>query len=108
MSWITDVLRFRHDIFIVFIECKIIGNWSSKRAGGDESGHEVLTVWDNAEDHIVQVIEPDGLKRTLKFDYGATININQNILSYQSDTAEEIVVDEKEQSGKGKTRDKLL
>lgn len=36
-----------------------------------------------------------------------TINLHQNILSYHSGQVDEITIDEKEQSGKGKTRDKL-
>lgn len=53
------------------------------------------------------MIEPDGLRRHLEFAESTTIGINQNILSYDPSKAEEITVDEKEQSGHGKTRDIL-
>jgi len=107
MSWIIDYTRFRHDVFIVFIECKIEGRWDKKSAFGDKSGHEVLYTTDGSEKNIVHVIEPDGLRRMLHFQMGATISISGNVMSYASGQAEEMTVDEKVQAGKGKTRDIL-
>jgi hypothetical protein len=46
----------------------------------DKEREGVLVCQDNAENNIVQIIEPDGLRRTLLFSTGATISINQNIL----------------------------
>ncbi|MFZ0183439.1 MAG: hypothetical protein WBV92_06060 [Nitrosotalea sp.] len=108
MNWVNDVTRLRHDIFITFIECKISqkGNWENYTAFGDT--YKVLRALDNSGENIVQMIEPDGLKRTLLIRQAGTISMNQNVLSYNSGFVSEIVVDEKEQSGKGKTRDKLL
>ena len=109
MGWVTDVIRFRHDMFIAFIECKINdrGNWRNDTAYGDQSGHEVLRANDNSEFNTIQVIEPDGLRRTFRFNQGASISMYQNVLSYQSGYVEEIIVDEKAQAGKGKNRDIL-
>ncbi len=69
MSWIIDVLRFRHDMFIAFIECQINnrGNWQSVGAGDDRTGHKVLRALDNSEYNTVTVIEPDGLRRMFLF-----------------------------------------
>lgn len=109
MSWIEDFTVFRHNMFIVFIECKIDerGNWSRRDSPQTKIHYEVLMALDGSEYNIVQIIEPDGLRRTFHVSQGATISINQNVLSYQSGRLEEISVDEKAQSGKGKTRDIL-
>jgi len=109
MSWVDDLVVFRHDIFIVFIECKFNerGTWYRRDSPQTKSDYEVLGVRDNSEYNLVELIEPDGLRRILKFGEGATISMNGNILSYQSGRAEEIIVDEKSQAGKGKTRDIL-
>lgn len=109
MSWVDDLITFRHNVFIVFIECKFDerGTWSRRSSPQIKAYYEVVTANDNSEHNIVKVIEPDGLKRTFHVDYGATISMNQNVLSYQSGSLKELAVDEKEQSGKGKTRDIL-
>jgi hypothetical protein len=110
MSWVDDVIVFRHDMFIVFIECKFDdrGTWYRRDSPQTKrSDYEVLGVRDNSEYNLVTLIEPDRLRRTIKFDQGATIGMNGNVLSYQSGYAEEIVVDEETQQGKGKTRDIL-
>ena len=106
MSWSKNYLDFGHNVFIAFIECKIEGNWGNKFAF-DKEREGVLVCRDNAENNIVHLIEPDGLRRILQFSQGAIISINQNIFSYAEGFAQEITVDEKEQSGKGKTRDIL-
>lgn len=110
MSWIEDFMVFRHDMFIVFIECKIDnqGNWQRVDSKQTRIPYEVLRAIDGSEHNQVQIIEPDGLRRIFHIGDGATISINQNVLSYQSGRVDEIIVDEKEQSGKGKTRDKLM
>ena len=109
MSWVDDLITFRHNVFIVFIECKFDerGTWNRRDSPQTKSGYEVVTVHDNSEYNIIQIIEPDGLRRIFRVSAGATISINQNVLSYQSTRLEEITVDEKAQSGKGKTRDIL-
>ncbi len=108
MSWVTDFSRFGHRIFIAFIELKIDGSWNKHtEMMGDfrSTPYEVLSA--NSENCLVHIIEPDGLRRILQFTEGATISIRQNIFSYHQKQANEITVDEKEQSGKGKTRDTL-
>lgn len=106
MSWSRNYLDFGHNVFIAFIECKIEGRWNPKDVFDNER-EGVLACHDNSENNIVHLIEPDGLRRILQFGSGATISINQNIFSYTSDHAREITIDEKEQSGKGKSRDIL-
>jgi len=106
MSWMVDYKLFGHDTFIVFIECKIEGKWEKQNWANSDTGTKEI-LYAEGEDCIVHLIEPDGLRRILHFTKGGTINMRQNMLSYYSPQASEIVVDEKEQSGKGKTRDKL-
>jgi hypothetical protein len=109
MNWVDDFDIFRHNVFIVFIECKIDerGNWRRKNSIQSKSGYEVVVASDNSEYNMVQLIEPDGLRRNLLFKQGATFSINQNVFSYASGFAREIIVDEKAQAGKEKTRDTL-
>lgn len=106
MSWIEDFTVFRHNIFIVFIECKInnLGNWRRVDSPQTKSPYEVLRALDDSEHNEVHLIEPDGLRRIFHVKQGATIGMNQNVFSYQSGFLEEIAVDEKAQTGKGKTR----
>ena len=108
MSWATDFIKFGHQMFITFIELKIEGSWLKKTQtfGNVEMEYEIL-VANSIDNSMVQVIEPDGLRRILHFTEGGTIAIHQNVLSYHPKQVEEIAVDEKEQSGKGKTRDTL-
>lgn len=109
MSWITDFTKFGHRVFVSFIELKIEGSWTPNAAIMDAKNaiqHEVLTA-DSSDGSIVHFIEPDGLRRILQFTKGGTIGIHQNILSYHPAQVSEISVDEKAQSGKGKTRDIL-
>ena len=109
MSWIDNIIVFQHDTFIVFIECKVDdrGHWARRTSPQSPLFNEVLTAIDNSEYNLVHLIEPDGLRRILKFQQGATLSIQQNVFSYKSAFVEEITIDEKEQSGKGRTRDKL-
>jgi len=94
-------------MFIAYIELKIEGSWrtATQTFAGGSIRFEVLTT--NSEHCQIHVIEPDGLRRILEFTEGGTIALHQNILSYHPDQVNEITVDEKEQSGKGKTRDTL-
>lgn len=107
-DWITDYLLLGHNISIVFIECKIDGDWYRTEVKDQyNSVHGVLCAR-NSENCQVTIIEPDGLKRILLFTKGATINKVHNVFLYHSGQADEITVDEKEQAGYGKTRDKIL
>ena len=109
MSLIFDHIQLGHRFFISFIELKLEGSWrkfSLPSWDVPPRTYEVLAA--NSIYCYVHIIEPDGLRRILHFTEGGTIRIDQNIFSYHPDQVEEIVVDEKEQSGKGKTRDKLL
>lgn len=108
MSWMHDYSVLGHNTFIVFIECKIEGRWDRNvfEDPYDETKRDVLSALDG-KDCIIHLIEPDGLRRILHFTLRGTVNMRQNILSYHSGQVDEITVDEKEQSGKEKTRDKL-
>ena len=93
-------------MFLVFIELKILGTWvKSPQRNLTLEGDFMISTGDGSE---VVLIAPDGLRRHLSFKADATIVIMQNILTYNPEKVDEIVVDEKEQSGKGKTRDILL
>lgn len=109
MSWIDDFTIFGHNMFIVFIECKVDdkGHWGKKSSVQIKEKYEVGIATDNSEDNLVHLIEPDGLRRILQFKQGATFSIHQNVFSYRSGFVQEITVDEKAQAGKGKTRDTL-
>lgn len=93
-------------MFIAFIECKIEGSWMKKRVNSGTARLPRLFEYleaQNSETCKVHVIEPDGLRRIFLFTAGATIDMNQNILSYNPNYADEITVDEQEQSGRGRT-----
>lgn len=124
VSWIFDHVKLGHRVFIAFIELKIEGRWKHYRVREDPDAAEKLAevlhrsrstaettpvnvLASEEENCLVQVIEPDGLRRILEFTKGGTISIHQNVLSYHPEQVSEITVDEKEQSGKGSTRDKL-
>lgn len=108
MSWMFDHKFFGHDTFIVFIECKIEGRWTIQNwANHNDNQPAKILYAEDGENCRIHLIEPDGLRRILHFTKGGTLNMNQNILSYFSQQVDELTIDEKEQSGKGKTRDKL-
>lgn len=104
MSWKENYWQLHHDMFVVFIELKIKGSWTeSPQSNLNLKGNFMVS----NQGSSVELIEPDGLRRHLEFESDSTISIYQNILTYNSEKVEEITVDEKEQSGKGKTRDIL-
>lgn len=106
MSWVFDYTRLGHSVFIAFIELKIDGGWEKHEVTDlHQTVHEVMAA--SSENCMVHVIEPDGLRRILQFTKGGTIAIHQNVLSYHPEQVNEITIDEKEQSGKGSSRDKL-
>ena len=105
MTWKHNFWKHGHRMFVVFIELKLLGNWvESPQRNLNLKGDFIVSTGTGSE---IEIIEPDGLRRHLSFAQDATITIEQNILSYNPKTAEEITVDEQEQSGKGKTRDIL-
>lgn len=107
MSTVFDYEKLGHHVFIVFIELKIDGSWKKYNIPDEHStNHEVLAA-DHIENCIIHIIEPDGLRRILNFTKGGTISIHENVFSYKPKHVSEITVDEKEQSGNGKTRDRL-
>ena len=108
MSWVTDFTKFGHRMFITFIEMKIEGPWKRhvQSFGGRAIHYEVLTASDE-DNCYVHFIEPDGLRRILQFTMGGTLAVHQNVLSYHPEQVSEMAVDEKEQSGKGKSRASL-
>ena len=101
-----DHKRFGHDTFIVFVEFKIEGSWEIVNWATNFGTISILTATEN-ENCRIHLIEPDGLRRILHFTKGGTLNMNQNVLSYFSQQVDELTIDEKEQAGKGKTRDRL-
>ena len=110
MSWITAFQKFGHRLFIAYIELKIEGDWEKvvEYYGGNTAiQYEVISAKSN-EGCFIHVIEPDGLRRIFQVTKGGTVALHQNILSYHPDqVVESHEVDEKAQSGKGKTRDML-
>lgn len=103
-----DYTVLGHDIFIAFLECKIEGDWERQRFKDpyDQSiSHWVLSA--RKDNCLIKVIELDGLRRIFQITERGTINMHENVLSYHSDQVQEIIVDEKEQTGKGSSRDKL-
>ena len=106
MTWVFDLTRLGHRLFITFIELKIDGTWRKyEMTYLHQTVHEVMAA--DSENCMLHVIEPDGLRRILQFTKGGTIAIHQNVLSYHPEQVDEITIDEKEQSGKGSSRDKL-
>jgi len=107
-TWIFYKTKLGHSMFIAFIELRIDGSWKNRFVTGEYSKtFEVLTA-ENDDDCFVSIIEPDGLRRNFHFNKGSTIGIFQNILSYHPEQLhEEVTTDEKEQSGKGSSREKL-
>ena len=102
MGWQEEFWRLGHDMFLVFIELKIIGIWTaSPQSNSNKKGNFMVSTGHGAG---IEFIAPDGLRRHMAFKTDATITIRQNILTYDSETVEEIAVDENKQAGKGKTR----
>ena len=102
MGWREEFWHLDHDMFLVFIELKIIGTWvESPQSNLNKKGDFMVSTGHNSG---IEFIAPDGLRRHLAFKTDTTITIRQNILTYDSKTVEEIAVDENEQAGKGKTR----
>lgn len=97
---------------IAFLECKLKGSWMSAYGpsitplGGNSPSVDVLQRAMN-EDCRVELIMLDGLRRTLQFSQGDMIDISSNVLIYNNQNVDEITVDEKEQSGQGKSREHL-
>ena len=104
MSWRHNFWKHGHKMFLVFIELKISGNWSKPLRCHSNLEDDFMVSTGTSE---VEIIAPDGLRRRLSFDQDATIAVTQNILTYDPEKVEEITVDEKEQAGKGKTREIL-
>ena len=106
MAWLFSRFGEHDRMFISFIECKISGMWKNSTISDGETEHPVFQAV-NPQDCIIHLIEPDGLRRILQFRQGSVISIEQSMLLYKPDDAEEITIDEKAQAGKGKTRDIL-
>jgi len=103
LAWLFHTVTDTERMFIAFIECKISGTWERTfvTVGNEDFPTYRAMHQTNCEVHI---IEPDGLRRIFHFNNGSHISVENNILTYQPDQADEITVDEKEQAGKGKTR----
>ena len=102
MNWNENYWKFHQDMFIVFIELKIIGSWAeSPQRDLNLKGDFMVSRREGSE---IQIIAPDGLRRHLSFKEDAIVSINQNILTYNHEDADEITVDENEQAGKGKNQ----
>jgi len=105
-----EVAKF-DTLFITFIECNVKGIWQT--SGSLVSKIKKLTDWQtframDEETCQVWVISPDGLRRGWSFKTGSLVSIGSGILRFErSATVNDLTVDEKEQSGKGKTRETL-
>ena len=97
---------------IAFLECKLKGIWATSTSTNisiintGETSTELLqrAMNDNCS---VELIVLDGLRRTLSFREGDMIDIESNVLIYNNQNVDEITIDEKEQSGYGKSREHL-
>jgi len=106
MAWLFSRLDEYDRMFISFIECKISGMWKNSTISDGKMEYPIFQAM-NPQGCIIHLIEPDGLRRMLQFRQGSVVSIEQSILLYKPDDAEEITIDEKEQAGKGKTRNIL-
>jgi len=108
-SWVIDVTRFRHDTFLVFVDCKINnkGNWQPANVYDDQTGYTALRVIDNSEHNTISIVQPEGIRRDYLVRMGGSISMYQNVISFNSEFVSDLIVDEKAKSGKGKTRDIL-
>jgi len=99
-------------MYIAFLECKLKGSWATAQGpyitpiNQDHSNVELLQRAMNGDCRI-ELVVLDGLRRTPQFSQGDMIDIDGNVLIYNNQNVDEIIVDEKEQSGKGKSRDHL-
>ena len=110
MEWFDNFKQHSHKLFVTFIELKIEGTWNRYEKSIDLDRIVKYEIAQAAHDAncLVTLIEPDGLKKILHFTINSTLSIHNNLLAYNPDEVEEIAIDEKEQMGKGKTRDTLV
>jgi len=100
-------------MYIAFLECKLKGTWATAQGPtitiingeGDTSRELLQRAMD--ENCSVELIVLDGIRRTMGFPVGSMIDIDGNVLIYNNQNVNEIIVDEKEQSGKGPSREYL-
>jgi len=99
-------------MYIAFLECKLKGSWMSAAGPSitplntSSPTVDILTRAMN-DDCSVELIVLDGLRRTLQFSQGDMIDISSNVIIYNNQNVDEITVDEKEQSGNGRSREHL-
>ena len=104
--------NYKEIMIIVFLECKLKGKWATAVTPVipiiNSKNHRVDELQRAMDENCsVELIVLDGLRRILQFRQGDMIDIESNVLIYNNKNIEEITVDEKEQLGKGKTRDIL-
>jgi len=99
-------------MYIAFLECKLKGTWTTASYSNitplnqDHPSTQLLQRAMNGN-CSVELIVLDGLRRMLQFNEGDAIKIDGNVLIYNNQNVDEITVDEKEQSGQGKSREHL-
>lgn len=104
--------RDKEIMYIVFLECKLKGSWMSaqgpniKPLNGGSLMSDILHRAMN-DDCSIELIALDGLRRMLQFHQGDMIDMDGNVLIYNNQNVDEIIIDEKEQSGHGKSREHL-
>ena len=99
-------------MYIAYLECKLKGKWATaegpnitpinKKSSSTELLHRAMD-----ENCQIELIVLDGLRRTLSFTEGDMIDMDSNVLIYNNQNVDEVIVDEKEQSGQGKSREHL-
>jgi len=99
-------------MYVAFLECKLKGSWATAEGPNitpinqDRPNVDLLQRAMNNACRI-ELIVLDGLRRSLQFSQGDMIDIDGNVLIYNNQNVDEIIVDEKEQSGQGKSREHL-
>ena len=77
MSWKENYWKFRHSMFVVFIELKITGSWTtSPHYNMELKGDFMVSTGGKCE---IQIIEPDGLRRHLSLDSDEHLSVSFNL-----------------------------
>ena len=88
-------------LFISFIECRINGTWDNSQDWVNSNIRIPVYRALNAENCIIDIVAPDGLRRSWRFNNGAHVTMTQNMLEFLSESvAEELAVDDDVKTGK--------
>jgi hypothetical protein len=96
MAWMFNARnRSTPRIFISFIECRINGTWDNSQDWVDSDTRIPVYRALNEENCIIDIVAPDGLRRSWRFKNGAHVTMTQNMLEFLSESvAEELSVDD--------------